>query len=654
MLKRRFLPQMLAAAVAVTIFAVLTGARELRLFQRLELMAYDTMLRVRHDPTRHGANIAIVAVGEGDIRSYDYPLRDRDLAHLLQRILKEEPRAIGLDLYRDLPEPRDGSQASELQAVLTPAENIVTIFSPAEPGQRDSGVPAPLALKALPPEERPERIAFNDFPSDGATVRRAILFLTTAEGPSESMTYSSLALRLALLDLPYEAAARGIALPEVELTQESARIGRATFQRFHGNDGGYSHTPDGGFQFLIDYRGSAEFPHWSYDEVMSGRSPKGAFRDRVVLIGGLARSIKDITPTPLDPFCSGVELHAQVVDQIVRAALEGDRPTRLMPAALHGWWTLVWAMLGSLSALALLRWPRVALPGIGAGVAALLIIKHWAFQRGWWLPLIEPGLAYVLTGGLSLLVVFAWERRQRSELMQLFSRHVSTKVAQSIWQQRETFLDGHRPRPCALTATVLFSDLVGFSSISERTPPAALMDWLNESMESLAQHVEPHGGVVNKYIGDSIMAVFGVPVPRLAATQIAADAAGAVRCALAMGAELTRLNEAWRACAKPEIGMRIGIYSGMLVAGSVGSRSRLEYTVIGDTVNTASRLESSSKEEIGPPPGSCCRILIGQSTYDLVKELFTVVPVGPVPLKGKKNAVNAYRVVAALLPEMAP
>jgi adenylate cyclase len=264
---------------------------------------------------------------------------------------------------------------------------------------------------------------------------------------------------------------------------------------------------------------------------------------------------------------------------------------------------------------------------------------------------VEPGLAYLLSSGVSLLVVFVWERRQRGELMQLFSRHVSTKVADDIWRQRDTFLEGSRPKPQALTATVLFTDFVGFSSVSEQIEAATLMEWLNEGMERLAHHVEEHGGIVNKYMGDAIMAVFGVPVPRTTAAQIAADAAGAVRCALAMGAELDLLNTEWRARGWPEIGMRIGIHTGPLIAGSMGAASRLEFTVIGDTVNTASRLESSKKEEILPPAGSSCRILIGAATYERVAGQFEAESVGEIPLKGKKNVLDVYRVVREVVPE---
>ncbi|HEV7406784.1 MAG TPA: adenylate/guanylate cyclase domain-containing protein [Chthoniobacteraceae bacterium] len=645
--RRLLRPEVIATVVALTFFALLTWARHAELMQRLELQTYDVMVRMRHVPQKQGANITIIGIDEEDIRALDYPLSDKALAGLLRKILTEEPRAIGLDLFRDLPEPRDGTQLAELEAVMRPAENLVTIFLPTQEGRPASGVSAPAVLKTLPEEEWVERVTINDFPIDDSTVRRAYLFLHPREEGHPARTYNSFALRLAMLDLPFEAQARGVPVPDVDFSPESARIGKAAFLRFRANDGGYFHADAGGFQFLLDYRGRTRFPQWPLRDVLAGRVPPAAFRDRVVLIGNVASSFKDTTGTPLeapDTQCPGTALHAQVIDQIIRAALDGDQPTRGLPGRFHAAWTLLWALLGSASALTLLRWPRGALAGIGVGLVVLVAIKHWAFQQGWWLPLVEPGLAYVLSAGVSLLVVFVWERRQRGELMQLFSRHVSTKVADDIWEHRDTFLEGSRPKPQELTATVLFTDLVGFSSVSEKIDAATLMAWLNEGMERLAAHVETHGGIVNKYIGDAIMAVFGVPIPRTTPAEIAADAAGAIRCALAMSAELHLLNAEWRARGWPEIGMRIGIHTGPLVAGSLGAKSRLEFTVIGDTVNTASRLESSGKDEILPPPGSVCRILIGHSTFELTSELFESEPVGSIPLKGKSRPLEVYRV----------
>src|SRR5204862_2785439 len=181
-------------------------------------------------------------------------------------------------------------------------------------------------------------------------------------------------------------------------------------------------------------------------------------------------------------------------------------------------------------------------------------------------------------------------------------------------EQREEFLAGQRPRSQKLTATVLFTDLKGFSTTSENLEPALLLDWLNEYMEAMATAIMSHQGVIEKYIGDGIMAVFGVPLARTVPEEIRQDARNAVRCALAMRTTLLQLNAGWKERGLPVSGMRIGIHTGPLVAGSLGSSDRQEFTVIGDTVNIASRLESFDKDWMDPEsPADDCRILISET-----------------------------------------
>jgi adenylate cyclase len=192
----------------------------------------------------------------------------------------------------------------------------------------------------------------------------------------------------------------------------------------------------------------------------------------------------------------------------------------------------------------------------------------------------------------------------------------------------------------------LFTDLKGFSSTSEGLEPAALMDWLNEYMEVMANAVMAHEGVVEKYIGDSIMAVFGVPIPRASREQIARDAQNAVRCALVMRKEMEKLNVVWQQRGLPLCGMRIGIHTGGLVAGSLGSLDRQEYTVIGDSVNTASRLESFGKDSNDPHLNDDkCRILISEATRVLLDEQYQLHPVGTMSLKGKSEKVIIHAVL---------
>lgn len=226
--------------------------------------------------------------------------------------------------------------------------------------------------------------------------------------------------------------------------------------------------------------------------------------------------------------------------------------------------------------------------------------------------------------------------------MQLFSRHVSKEVAETIWQQRDQFLDGGRPRSQKMTVTVLFSDLKGFTSVSEKMDPQHLIDWLNTYMESMAQLVMRHSGVIDDYAGDGIKANFGVPLPRANETEIARDATNAVNCALAMEKEMNRLNALWEEKQLPAVGMRIGIFTGPAVAGPLGSSQRLKYTTVGDTVNVAARLESYDKNLAREEP---CRILIGESTLGYLGSNFKAHRIGEVSLKGKDEKITIYHIL---------
>jgi adenylate cyclase len=162
----------------------------------------------------------------------------------------------------------------------------------------------------------------------------------------------------------------------------------------------------------------------------------------------------------------------------------------------------------------------------------------------------------------------------------------------------------------------------------------------------MAGAVMKHGGVVEKYIGDSIMAVFGVPIPRASQEQIGNDAQNAIRCSLAMREEMEKLNELWKQRGLPACSTRIGIHTGPLVAGSLGSLDRQEYTVIGDSVNTASRLESFGKDSDDPHlRDDKCRILISEATRAFLGGQFQLHQVGTMSLKGKSEKVMIFAVL---------
>jgi adenylate cyclase len=246
------------------------------------------------------------------------------------------------------------------------------------------------------------------------------------------------------------------------------------------------------------------------------------------------------------------------------------------------------------------------------------------------------GSAILITGYIANL-----ERQDRQTLMKLFVRHVSPEIAAAIWQERHQLLKQGRLLGRKMTATVLFTDLQNFSSIAEHADPEALMSWLNQYMEAMTQVVLDYGGIVDKFIGDSVMAVFGVPIPRTTTEAIAEDAVQAVSCALAMIAKLQSLNQQWQTQGQLTAAMRVGIATGPVIVGSLGSSQRLEYTTLGDSVNVASRLESYDKFSAQ----SICRILISEETHRYTQNKFPTQELGSVQLKGRQQPTAIYQVL---------
>lgn len=215
---------------------------------------------------------------------------------------------------------------------------------------------------------------------------------------------------------------------------------------------------------------------------------------------------------------------------------------------------------------------------------------------------------------------------ERDRLRDTFGRYVTRQVAEHLMRGNVN-LGGE-----LVPVTVLFSDIRSFTSISENMHPRALLDFLNEYFSGMVESVLQHHGVVDKFIGDAIMAVFGAPLPE------PDDPLNAVKAALAMRARLDLINEDFRKRGLPEIRTGIGLHSGQVVAGNMGHSERMEYTVIGDTVNLASRLESMTKE-LG------CDVILSEDLYRQVKDQVEAEPIRRIKVKGRDQEVMVYRLI---------
>ncbi|HET6514865.1 MAG TPA: adenylate/guanylate cyclase domain-containing protein [Thermodesulfovibrionales bacterium] len=625
-------PLLVSLIIGVIISLGIIALRNSGALESIELIAYDWTLRSLPQISSQESPVVLIKVTEDDISDLgQWPLTDASVARALEMLLRCRPRVIGLDIYRDMPIPPG---TSELERILLGNENIITVMKFGD--KEEHGI---LPIAAL---RETERVGFNDILVDpGGIVRRGLLFLDDGEN-----TFYSFALRVALLYLKEE----GIRPQPDASNPQFLRLGKTTIPPFGHDEGAYVESDARGYQFLLDFRGARlPFRSFALASLISDRVPAEALKDKVVLIGTATESVKDFFYTPysrglhFSQQITGIELHGYIISQLLRFALKGSRPISAQGNWCEGLWIVIWGIMGGVIG-SRVRSPWSFSILASAGILILVLSGYLALMNSWWIPLIPPVMAWLFSSTVVTAYMSNKEKRERIFLMQLFSKHVSREVAETIWNEREQFLDGGRLRSQKLIVTVIFTDLKGFTAVSEKLDPQTLINWLNTYLEAMARLVIEHGGVVDDYIGDGLKADFGVPLPRTSEAEIAKDALSAVNCALAMEREMSRLNSVWHRENLPTACMRIGIFTGPVVAGSLGSSERLKFTTIGDTINVASRLENFDKDHCDSDPiENPCRILIGDSTLHYLDNRFRTEKVGDVSLRGKEQRIAVFR-----------
>ena len=611
------------ATIAVSI--VLLGVRHLGGLQPLELIAFDQLVRLRPKETEPDPRILVITITEKDIQQQkQWPLSDKVLAQLLSKLQAGKPTVIGLDLYRNIPiEPGHNELVAQLkQPNLIAIQSINT-----------------LAGTSPPPDVPPNRIGFSDLPIDqDDVIRRNVLF-----AESESGVLYSFSLRLALPYLEQQ----GIKPESSKSNPNDLQLGTAVFEKLKENSGGYQTAEADGYQILLNYRSAQNVVRQvSLSEFLYGWFDPSWVKDKIVIIGSTAPSLKDMFSTPYSPALKenhkmpGVVVHSQMVSQILDAAT-GKRPLFwFWSEGAEVVWIIGWIVIGGI--LGRVTYHPLALSiGVSVGLGACASTCFYLFTSGGWVPLASPALGFVLAAA-TVVTYRAYQAQQKQQIvMKLLGQNTSPQIAQTLWQGRDRLLKSGKLPGVSLMATMMFADIKDFSTISEQMPPEALLEWLNELLEVITQEVLNRQGIVNKFTGDGVMVAFGVPTSRLDTREIAQDARAAVACAIAISERLEEMNENWQHLGLPVIQMRIGIFTGPVIAGSLGGKDRLEYGVIGDSVNIAARLESCEKHR----QPTNCRILIGYETLVHLQGQCEVEPWGLLALKGKQQMVDVYRVV---------
>ncbi|MDI6777474.1 MAG: CHASE2 domain-containing protein [Syntrophales bacterium] len=511
---------------------------------------------------------------------YFFHISKRDVSYLTNEEIEAEAENISSSRYQ------------MIQAKVTPDESAL--------------VHAYAAVANLKPlsEVAENSGYFNAFPDSDGVIRWSPLVIKFQDN-----YYSPLALSLLLqyLDWPM------LTLNLTEYGVEGVKIDRLEIP-----------TDETG-RMLINYLGPAKtFPHYSVSDIIGGRLSPDHFRGKIVIVGATAIGIYDLRVTPFSTVYPGVEIHATVIDNILRQNF------------LHqSFWTkfldfCAIIFFGLITGIVI---PRAkAVSGMILSfliISAFIITNTYVFSHyNIWLNLIYPVLT-MLAVYLGITVYrYITEEREKKKIRGTFQYYLTPSVITEMLKDPSKLKLGGDKK----NLTVLFSDIRGFTTVSERLAPEELVHLLNEYLTAMTDVVFKYDGLLDKYMGDAIMAVFGAPLeqpdhPRRAC-----------RTALDMMEELKNLQKKWVDEGRPVLDIGIGINSGDMVVGNMGSKMRFDYTVMGDSVNLGSRLEGINKEY-----GT--NIAISEYTYVAVKDVMFCRELDSVRVKGKKLPVKIYELL---------
>jgi adenylate cyclase len=556
--------------------------------QRLEWALSDARFKWRGDLTPH-PDIAIIAIQDQDLKEIgQWPWSRALHARLIRTLEKTPPKALLFDIFFVDPFTADPKGDKALAAATRDNPWVVhSMFFKLDANDRVLGFDRPMdelsaALHA---------VGFtNAVIDEDGTLRRALPALDAEGHPLPLLSVVGANL---YQGRPWDAL-------EPDLPQDER--GRV----------------------LINFVGPAwTFHYYRYADVLAGRVAPQTFQNKVVLVGSNSTGLFDHYPTPTSEFMPGLEFHANVLNTILSRQFMRPWPIR---------WTYMLIGGIGLSCGLIFAWLSA-----GAGAALLLALAAGLIvgaqilftRRALMMDLGGPLITLVAAYGVVILYRFFSEEREKRWVKAAFGQYVSPKVLDVLLENPGRLnLIGERRE-----ITVFFSDVAGFTTLAERLNPDELVVLLNRYLSAMTEVIFLFDGYLNKYMGDGIMAFWNAPLRQ------ADHAARACRCALRTVERLNRLNAELKSEGKAPLHLRIGINTGAMVVGEMGSKQKKDYTVMGDHVNLGSRLEGANK-----PFGTM--IMISEFTYDVIRDQFEVRYLDRMRVPGKAKPVKTYELFA--------
>lgn len=604
------------------------GLSLLGIWNPLERGIYNRLfeMRDRLNPLAWDNRIVVIAIDDASLKTYGrYPWSRHLYTKLLDRLMAVQPAAIGFDIL--MPESTDDD--AELGETISYSTNVVLAVGGDNRG--NAITVAPTLLEATNGFVRLGHVK-HITDSDGIS-RQAFLYERSHDSSVDSFAIALLKTYQHSLE---ESILTQDDIPTVDISPQFLE----SLDKFDQTSPTWINWPAP--IYPKDSQQKIQIPQQtgvqtvSFQEVMTNDTVLDDLHNKIVIVGytatGIVGNVSDPLKTPFSRKIpqSAVYIHAALVDNILN-----DRFLTVLPDR----WTLLLIILSAFGSSLVLR--PLSLSGrllfiFGLTPAWLVVTYSCFLGTGLILPMAAP-IGTTLLGTIMFQIA---EQRERQALTDLFAINLSPEMADFVWQHKDELLTKGQIHSQELTATLLFTDIRGFTSISETLPSHALLSWLNRYFEVMTECIMAHGGVVDKYIGDAIMAAFGAPVARTGETAIQHDALNAIKASIAMVERLKDLNQEFQAQGLPTVKFGVGLHTGPLVAGTVGSRNRANYSLFGDTVNIAARLQDMTKQltQNSPYP-----ILMSEATYQYVTDYCTITAEkAQIQLRGRTAQTTVY------------
>jgi adenylate cyclase len=566
--------------------------------ERLDLYLLDAALRLRGS-REPAAPVVIVTIDDNSLNytGYHWPWPRTYLAEIINALQKAGARVIGFDVFLFGNDPDPGGDKA-LADAFSSAKNVVSVMKINRSANSETleipmdPYPAVLAGMGVA-----GIIADND-----AIIRSIQAYDYSAYNDQVYFNWAFEVARLYLgVDPPQNIAPDHLVFNSTTIPLQNGRL-------------------------WVDYIGPPEtYPYYQAYRVVLGDYPDETFKDKIVLIGATSVSLQDIYPVPFSTQkrMPGVEIEANAIDTILSGHFR--YVTTPLVDLLVILFTAAFSWLISRR-----RQPGKAVIIMGGSMAlyALLwfvLITQWRWQFALASPLLMLLLG-ISVPSFDQAITLGLEKRR---MQNLFGHFVSPEIINQLLKTPDILSLKKRAQ-----LTILFSDIRNFTSLSEKLSPDEVVGMLNPYLDVMTKVIHKHGGTVDKYIGDAIVAFYGEPIP------YSDHASRAVRTAIEMRVELDKLRQVWLKEGRfdGEFDIGIGIHSGDVFVGMIGSQQRMNYTVIGDVVNTAARLQDQTKT-LGWP------ILISGQVHDLTKDEAASEFVEELLLKGKREPVRIYKVL---------